>query len=426
MQKLGFKCFNCLIAIFLCGSFLFFGCSSLKKSLDANLNIEPFGNSLHGLVVVDGNTKKPVYQRLGNTYFTPASNVKIFTFYTGLKLLPERIPTLRYASVNDTLFVEGTGDPTWMHPYFKDSTVIAWLQTQPVIALHLKNFEGERFGPGWAWEDYDLYFSPENNAMPFYGNVVSLINVDSLKVFPAHFKQQVIEKDTSMARDEYSNTFYLGTDQDSLQVPFRTSDGLTHQFLEKLLKRKITLVNKFPAREKKMLYGMETDSIYKRMLLKSDNFLAEQLLITASSTRSDTLGIQRVITYMLENDLRDLDNEPRWVDGSGLSRYNLFTPKSIVQVLQKLYDEVPEQRLFSLFPMWDSTGTVEKWKDLDTKPFVFAKSGSLGNNYNLSGYLKTKSGKLLIFSFMNNHFRISTEEVRHQIYQTLKVLRERY
>jgi D-alanyl-D-alanine carboxypeptidase/D-alanyl-D-alanine-endopeptidase (penicillin-binding protein 4) len=154
--------------------------------------------------------------------------------------------------------------------------------------------------------------------------------------------------------------------------------------------------------------------------------LAEQLLITASSMISDTLGTRRAIDYMLENDLVDLEQKPRWVDGSGLSRYNLFTPRSFVQILEKLYEEVPEERLFSIMPMWGPHSTVKEWEDPTTEPFLFAKSGSVGNNYNLSGYVRTKSGKLLIFSFMNNHFRIPSLEIRNTIYNTLKELYEHY
>ncbi len=171
---------------------------------------------------------------------------------------------------------------------------------------------------------------------------------------------------------------------------------------------------------------METDSIYKDMLFESDNFLAEQLLMVVSSTLSDSLSTKTAIDYILDNDLSDLEHSPRWVDGSGLSRYNLFTPKSFVQILQKLYDEIPEERLFAIFPIWDASGTIDTWRDTSIEPFVFAKSGSLGNNYNLSGYLKTKSGKWFIFSFMNNHFKVPTSEIQNTIYTTLKTLHDRY
>lgn len=403
--------------------FLVIGCSSVKKTLNTQLQKDPLRNSFHGLVVVDAHSQKTIYDQNGDRYFLPASNTKVVTFYTGVKMLPKNIPTLKYAVSNDTLFIEGTGDPSWLHPHLKDSTAIQWLKKQGTIALYLNNIEEDRYGPGWAWEDYDTYFSPERGSLPLYANVVTLSAVDSLQVSPSYFAESVSLQKKPKSRVEFSNQFFIDPmEQDTLEVPYITDKNITKALLETVLEKEILLVEHFPDTPKQTLYGMETDSIYKQMLYKSDNFLAEQLLIAASSTISDTLGTKRAMDYMLEHDYSDLSQKPRWVDGSGLSRYNLFTPRSFVEILQKLHNEVPEERLFGIFPMWGPSSTVKEWEDPTTEPFLFAKSGSFGNNYNLSGYVKTKSGKLLIFSFMNNHFRIPSSEVRKTMYETLKEL----
>jgi D-alanyl-D-alanine carboxypeptidase/D-alanyl-D-alanine-endopeptidase (penicillin-binding protein 4) len=403
--------------------FLTIGCSSVKKTLNTQLQKDPLKNSFHGLVVVDAHSQKTIYDQNGDRYFLPASNTKVVTFYTGVKMLPKNIPTLKYAVANDTLFIEGTGDPSWLHPHLKDTTAIQWLKKQGTIALYLNNIEEDRYGPGWAWEDYDTYFSPERGSLPLYANVVTLSAVDSLQVSPPYFTENVSLQKKPKSRVEFSNQFFIDPmEQDTLEVPYITDKNITKALLETVLEKEITLVDHFPDTPKQTLYGMETDSIYKQMLYKSDNFLAEQLLIAASSTISDTLGTQKAMDYMLEHDYSDLSQKPRWVDGSGLSRYNLFTPRSFVEILQKLHNEVPEERLFGIFPMWGPSSTVKEWEDPTTEPFLFAKSGSFGNNYNLSGYVKTKSGKLLIFSFMNNHFRIPSSEVRKTMYETLKEL----
>mgnify|MGYP003113495872 CR=1 FL=1 len=427
MYALNKSLHNLLIFNLLSILLLSIGCNSTKKMVNSQLKNNHLGNSFHGVVIIDANTRKEIYNRNGDKYFTPASNTKIVTLYTGLKLLPKNIPTLKYAVTNDTLFIEGTGDPTWLHPYFKDSTAIHWLRNQETIALYTKNHNENRYGPGWAWEDYDTYFSPEKSAMPLYGNVATISNIEGLEVSPNTFFNKTSVKDTTLKREEFYNRFYVSpTQKDTLEVPFVTSDSLTQQLLESALGKKIILSHHFPEGVKHTVYGIKTDSIFKRMLFKSDNFLAEQLLLAASANVSDTLSTKSAINFMLEHHLKDLEHQPRWVDGSGLSRYNLFTPRSFIQILQKLYNEVPEERLFGIFPMWGPDSTVETWEDPTTEPFLFAKSGSVGNNYNLSGYVKTKSGKLLIFSFMNNHFRIPSSEIRKTMYNTLKGLYENY
>jgi len=416
-----------LIFIGFCVVFLLSSCSSIKKTLNSKFENDRLQNSFRGLVIIDAENQKEIFDHNGDRYFTPASNTKIVTFYTGLKLLPKNIPTLKYMVSNDTVFIEGVGDPTWLHPYFKDSTAIHWLKHQKTIALFTGNHDESRYGPGWAWEDYDTYFSPEKSTLPLYGNVVTVSNNEALEVSPKIFLDKTLVKDTTIKREEFHNQFYVSSNEkDTLEVPFMTSDSLTKELLETAIGKEVFLTQHFPDGEKRTLYGVETDSIYKQMLLESDNFLAEQLLMAASATISDTLSTKKAIDFILENHLQDLKQQPRWVDGSGLSRYNLFSPRSFVQILQKLYDETPEARLFAVFPMWGPNGTVEQWEDPSTEPFLFAKSGSVGNNYNLSGYVKTKSGKLLIFSFMNNHFRVSSSEIRTNIYNTLKLLYENY
>src|SRR5690606_18958491 len=264
-----------------------------------------------------------------------------FTLYTSLKTLPEKIPSLKYIAKNDTLYMEGTGDPTLLHPYFGDSTAIKLAQNHKNISLYLNNFKESRYGPGWAWEDYDLYFSPERNGFPLYGNVVTITNNDSLMVSPDHFKDRVLPIGYGVNRELYSNTFYFDLQRnDTLESPFIIDSTLTKSLLVKVLHKKVNIVQKMPNGQKQALYSVCSDSLYKRMMEVSDNFLAEQLLILSSSTLSDTLNGAKAREYMLDHYLTELEQPPRWVDGSGLSRYNLFTPGSMVYVLNKMYQEI--------------------------------------------------------------------------------------
>ncbi|WP_291865221.1 D-alanyl-D-alanine carboxypeptidase [Maribacter sp.] len=408
---------------------LFFSCGGIKMNyskvtkaiLDSNLR----KNQFTGLLVIDPSTKDTLYNYNGSKYFTPASNTKIFTLYSALKVLPKNIPALTYSIQKDTLYAQGTGNPTLLHPYFKDSIVIQFLKKYKNIAFNFSNYSDTQYGPGWAWEDYDTYFSPERSALPIHANVLTIHHTDSLIANPTYFKDCIIYADISKHRELNKNLFYYNKIQkDTLEVPFITNTSVSKKLLESALNKEISVVSKLPEGPKNILYSIATDSVYKRMMHESDNFLAEQLVIMSSGILKDTLNFKITRDYILDTHLSSLRQQPRWVDASGLSRYNLFTPESMVHVLYKLYKEVPLKRLFTLFPV-ETNSDSDKNKVVE-QPYIYAKSGSLGNNYCLSGYLQTRSGKILIFSFMNNHYRVPTKEVKNQMHTIFKEIRDTY
>nr|WP_077403174.1 D-alanyl-D-alanine carboxypeptidase [Cellulophaga omnivescoria] len=415
----------CIILMFLVG------CASTKQKISKNTN-SIISNSLlknHfiGIKVYDPVRNKTIFEKNSTKYFTPASNTKIFTLYTTLKLVPEFSPLLKYAIANDTTYIQGTGNPTTLHPYFKDSTAIHFLKKQKNIALNVNNYISGKFGSGWAWEDFDASFSPERGGLPLYGNVLSIYKKGYLSTYPTYFNDSIRVTPYNFKRNLIKNIFYINTNLiDTVTIPFKTSNKLTKDLLEKAINKKIIITDKKANTEKNTLYGVATDSIAKRMMHLSDNFLAEQLLVMASNTLSDTLSTNKAIKHILKTDLADIEQQPRWVDGSGLSRYNLFTPASFVKVLHKMYKEVPQKRLLKLFPAGGKSGTLKNWYKGNPTPYVYAKSGSLGNNYSLSGYLITKSGKTIIFSFMNNHFKAKTSDVKKQIQTVLELIRDTY
>ena len=165
------------------------------------------------------------------------------------------------------------------------------------------------------------------------------------------------------------------------------------------------------------------------MLHVSDNMFAEQvMLMCASHLDTNNLGFEskQSIDYVKKQLLMDLPDEPIWEDGSGLSRYNLFTPRSIIKLLQKIYDKVPDQqRLFGMMAVGGKAGTIKN-QYKSKEPFVFAKTGSLSNVYCLSGYLKTKKGKILLFSMMNNNYIVKTAESRREVERILTEIHEKY
>ncbi|WP_103192345.1 D-alanyl-D-alanine carboxypeptidase [Formosa algae] len=260
-----------------------------------------------------------------------------------------------------------------------------------------------------------------------YGNVASISNSSQLEVSPKYFKDSVFQKTKKISRAYNTNIFYYDTTKTrAVEIPI-VFDSLTSQNLWKhILPGKVSFSKSRFTEEPNIAYSIPSDSLYKRMMYESDNFLAEQMLIMASSSITDTLNTALVRNYMLDNYLTDLKQKPRWVDGSGLSRYNLFSPLSFVQILSKLYATIPRERLLNFFPVGGASGTLKSWYGGNSEPYIYAKSGTVGNNYCLSGFLLTKSGKILIFSFMNNHYKTPTAENKTRMQQIFEYVRDTY
>ncbi|MCM8567887.1 D-alanyl-D-alanine carboxypeptidase/D-alanyl-D-alanine-endopeptidase [Gramella jeungdoensis] len=425
--------------IFIAG--IFSSCSTLKKTnkeIETNLRTSTiFHKGFTGLAVYDPVEEEMLYEYNSEKYFTPASNTKLFTFYTGLNVLGDSVPALKYFSKNDSLIFKGMGDPSFLNPDLPASKVFEFLKnTGEELYYYPPVFTEKYFGPGWSWDDYNYAYSVERAVMPVYGNRV-ILKIDKNKqpeISPILFKDSIIisgnsQHNPGITRDISRNSFIVhkGNKEFTREVPFKYSDELMVELLQDTLKKKIKIIHELPANSEfdNTLYSIPTDSLYKRMLEVSDNFIAEQILLMAADKISDTLKSRIAIDYMKENHLKDLPDEPVWVDGSGLSRYNLFTPRTMVKLLEKIRKEVPQERLFNMMATGGKSGTLENYYKADT-PYIFAKTGTLSNNHSLSGFLKTRSGKVLIFSFMNSNYTVPTSKLKEGMEIILKNIRDNY
>ncbi|MDB5241896.1 MAG: peptidase [Spirosoma sp.] len=411
--------------------FILTGCSPVRLIVRDLRTNSTYADRIMGVALYNPATRKYLIQHNADRPFTPASTTKLFTFYAGLLTLPDSLPVLRYVVRFDSLIFWGTGNPLLLHPDLPDTTALAFLRNRPErLYFSAVNYNSPRYGPGWAWDDYNDYYSPERAPLPLYGNVVRFRGKSSS---PSRFMDSVQASSESNAvktirRAEFSNQF-LRPAQAGIavqDVPFRWQAGLAAQLLVDTLHRPVGVVQQPVSPNARLLRGIATDSLYKRMLQVSDNFFAEQLLVMigaeSSTNRLDpTAQLRRVADSVLHYPAASA----KWVDGSGLSRYNLFTPNVLIDLLTKLAALVPQQRLFALLPAAGQTGTLRSMAPSD-KPYLFAKSGSMSGVYNLSGYLLTRRGKLLYFSVMNNNFTGSVSAVRQQTAELLKQIHERF
>jgi D-alanyl-D-alanine carboxypeptidase/D-alanyl-D-alanine-endopeptidase (penicillin-binding protein 4) len=167
-----------------------------------------------------------------------------------------------------------------------------------------------------------------------------------------------------------------------------------------------------------------TDSLLKPMMHRSDNFFAEQSLLMVSNERLGVMNDSKIIDTILKTDFKDLPQRPRWVDGSGLSRYNLFTPQDFIAILNKMKNEFGMDRIKVILPT-GGKGTISSYYKADSN-YIFAKTGTLSGVVALSGFLYTKKGKLLIFSTLVNNHQASATAVRRAVEKFIEGIRNKY
>ena len=414
------------------------------RTLDGKIRESPvFSQHFTGFALYDPETASMVYQKDAFKYYTPASNTKLFTLYTALKVLGDSMPVLRYGVRDQLMYVQGTGNPLFLHPDFLENRQ-GWevlSQAKNLLLYSSDNYRDDHFGPGWSWADYQYAYQVEKSALPIYGNFVRFSRDSgqvAIQSSPAYFSP-FLRPDPKQGnggyprifREEHGAWFYHNraalTGAPFLrEVPFDQSDETVCALLEDTLGVRVMPAAEIPGPLPvfSTLYAPLPDTLLRRFMQESDNFLAEQLLLMCSEKLFGNLNTEAVIEYAKAQVLNGLPDTLNWADGSGLSRYNLFTPRTIVALLDRMYKEIPKERLFSILAVGGQSGTIRSWYAGSPDPYVFAKTGSLANQHCLSGYLLTKKGKTLIFSFMHNNFISPSSQVRAEMQRVLEWLRD--
>jgi len=389
-----------------------------------------FSGHLTGFMLYDLDSQQVLFEKNSQIRFIPASTTKLWTLFASILILQDSTQTLRYVTAGDTIKIWGSGDPSWRYKDFKQADFQKLLAPYSVVQFSDANQVSPGFGYGWQWDDYYYDYSAERSSLPIYGNLVEVRKVGNQPiVFPQIFQSAIRMTTKSfkeLERDFHSNTFaynpatFLGKEK---YIPFLSQpDLLVRLAAEETGKRWIYSEDNLPP-DHLIFRGVPLYPLLKEMMLESDNFIAEQMLFMISDRLFQELDTERAIEYILKTHLTDLPDQPKWVDGSGLSRHNLFTPRSMVALFEKLYRILPEDQLYDLLPTGGKSGTLKNSYQA-AEPYVFAKTGTMSNNLSLVGLIKTKSGKIYCLAFMNSNYPYSASAVRKEMEKVLVMVRE--
>jgi D-alanyl-D-alanine carboxypeptidase/D-alanyl-D-alanine-endopeptidase (penicillin-binding protein 4) len=377
-----------------------------------------------------------------------------------------------------------SADPTFLHPDFNSQNILNFFKTNSDKTISIYTnwiWHATPLGEGWSWDDYEASYMTERSPFPAYGNVVHfkkqadsipVIHQDStyprphgVDVYPKYFKQRLhaypdkglntsnMKITRSLILNSFDIRYSKGT-FNTVDVPYYTN------FLEtsmELLRDTIGVVCRYGLRDKEdykdetigytgggkildmrngvrnvlqfrkqfyELHSQPTDSLLKPMMHNSDNFFAEQSLLMVSNEMLGVMNDEKIIDTLLKTDFKDLPQKPRWTDGSGLSRYNLFTPQDFVTILNKMKNEFGMERIKVILPT-GGEGTISNYYKTDSG-YIYAKTGTLSGVVAFSGFLYTKKGKLLIFSTLVNNHQATATEVRKAVEKFLQGVRTKY
>ncbi len=433
---------------------------SISAQLDSLLAVPELANAITGIAVRSLTSGTMVYEKNAFTSLVPASNLKLLTTATALRLLGPNahFTTKLYltGSKQDSIFngdvlLQGGGDPTlvWVDslggvPLFQHFAIklseMGITEIKGRLIGDDNYFDDQEYGIGWSWENNPYYFQPPICALSINNNCVdfTLCGGDtmgesiSLSFTPPFSDICIINRavtslytDISIERQPGSNTYIVsGTMAPGTRfVRTRTIKNPTSRAVD-LFKQTL---NDFGIRVGPALdiddieyFNIDTtlvmesaspplSDIVTTINKKSDNLAAELLLKLIGKKVTDygssENGANVVLDYWRSRGIATHDLFI--VDGSGLSRKNLLTPACLVSVLTEMYSD---SVFYNSLPIAGLDGTLER-SEWTRNQNIRAKTGTLDHVKALSGYIKTKHGDELAFSFLVNHHLVETEKI---------------
>jgi serine-type D-Ala-D-Ala carboxypeptidase/endopeptidase (penicillin-binding protein 4) len=441
----------------------------LRAAIDSMADAPEFSNAHWGILIVDPDGHDTLYSRNAGKLFMPASNMKILTAATAITQLGIDYRfrtsfvahgTITDGTLNGDLLVVGHGDPTVSDHMMHDAMAPLHAIADSIAARGVHRvtgrvlpagdaFPGATLGYGWSYDDFqDSYSAPIDELL--FNEGFSVVHVRGgerpgdpvrVDVTPAHSypKVRVLAQTAVPARDvphragaalrarQDSTTWEIVVegqiaprDTVSIEVTHHDPDvAYTAALREALRDRGIVVDDAVvePSSQTDTIATLTSPTlreILPALLKPSQNQIAEMLfravaLNATGAGRADSAS--RVVTRQLaEWGIPATEAVVR--DGSGLSRYDYVTPRTVTRVLDVLRHSAAFSAFYDGLPIGGVDGTIRnRMKGTPAANNVHAKTGTLAMARSLSGYVTTANGRMLIFSFLCNNWTTPTRSV---------------
>ena len=430
---------------------------SAKEIVDINVNTmmtDPvLKNASWGFVVYDPKTNKIISSYNENAPLVPASTTKLLTTETALNLLGENyrwMTQLEYSGeidengvLNGNLYIVGSGDPSlgtnkagaWSYRNIV-SDFVSGISREGIkkvngdIIIQTALFKGNisRLPENVVWLENNNYFLPVGTTREINPANEKLIVKKGNNLLSANKKYFYVSPyaDQMVYAEKYDGEGVLTT-----KLPDAPA-YLANTFRATLVKSGVGVTGKvIPKMTDATPENRKMVSVYKSPTLadivyytnqKSDNSLAEALLKTVGFQKigDQTSESGRIV---VNNHLKDISFDIEglnYMDGSGLSRSNKVTPISQVKYLTSLMNQKYYKTYFNSLPIAGQSGTLKSMFAGEGNGQIFAKTGTLNRVKTLAGYIKTNSGKTLVFSLLVNNYAGSVSQVKSKMEKILQ------
>lgn len=458
----------------------------LKQNIKNRFNDSLFAHAHWGVLIKSLKDGKIWYEQNSEKMFMPASNEKIPTAAAALVNLGPDFNFETYLTydgsiqdsvLNGDLIVFGNGDPTLYNKFFDDPRALFFHWADLLDSMGIKKingniigddnaFEDYPYGDGWSFDGLDVWYSAEIGALQLNENYVDLEIIppaeknDSVKIIPnlpsnyfTILNNLTVVDSTerthiSVSREFGTNKIIVSGKIAAGSRTIERSPSITNSTLFYTTVLKETLESRgiavegipidcddinlwnhtpedFVLIEKHLSPPLK--EILKGMMKRSQNLYAETMP-RILGLKEENVGSFKMGKKVVEETLESFGIKPKtyaYMDGSGLSRYDYISPKQIVKILTGMRKSKFGNDWIELLPIAGVDGTLKnRMKGTKAEGNVKAKTGTISNVRSLSGYITTKNGEELVFSFIVNGHLLSSKDTEDVTDSVLEMIAE--
>jgi D-alanyl-D-alanine carboxypeptidase/D-alanyl-D-alanine-endopeptidase (penicillin-binding protein 4) len=449
---------------------------ALRQFIDSLTESADFRSAHWGLLVVDPGRGETLYARNADKLFMPASNQKLVTGSTAVTQLGlgyrwtttllARGP-VRNGVIEGDLLVRGNGDPTVSaHMYPLDALIPLRALADSLKARGISRVRGQLvaapspfvdapLGYGWSWDDLDesysagvdaLYFNEGFTEVAAYGGARAgdpvRVVTRPLPAYPALIVRATtvakppagaagpdsiaglpairLAQDSSRAGVLVTGTIAAG-DSVVQEITFRDHPRAFLAALNEALRsRNISVFGATvgdPSAKLDSIASIQSPTLREVLPFfekPSQNQIGE-ILFKTLAVKQTGVGRADSAAQVVSRQLLAWGAAPDGFvvrDGSGLSRHDYVTPRTLVTVLDAMRRSPDFQPFYDALPVAGVDGTIRnRMKGTRAAGNVHAKTGTLDKARSLSGYVTTADGRMLLFSALCNNYVVPTRRV---------------